>query len=219
MSRRAGALALAVTALLAPSALAHEGNPNYRSTVRAVAPATEGLSVQVLNFDDRLELRNDSGRMVTIMGYRGEPYARLLADGTVQVNRRSPASYLNEDRFADAEVPKSADADAAPVWRTLDGSGRFDWHDHRAHWMGKNLPPQVKDEDERTKVFDWKVPIAVGGREGNIGGDLFWVPDAGGGAPLAAPLALGGVALAGLMLVLIVRRRRRRSTGAPEEAW
>jgi len=216
MSRQFGALALALAALLAPPALAHEGNPNYRSTVRAVQPAVEGLTVQVLNFDDRLELRNGSGRTVTILGYDDEPYARLLGDGTVQLNRRSPATYLNEDRFADAEVPDSADAEAAPVWRTLDGSSRFEWHDHRMHWMGKGLPPQVKDEDERTRVFDWDVPIAVAGRDATIRGDLVWVPDAGGGTPLAAPIALGGVVLGGLALMVLVRRRRR---SAPKEAW
>jgi len=219
MSRQLGAVGLALAALLAPTALAHEGNPNYRSTVRTVEPAVDRLSVQVLNFDDRLELRNDSGRTVTIVGYDDEPYARLLADGTVQLNRRSPATYLNEDRFADAEVPGSADSEAAPLWRTLDGSGRFEWHDHRMHWMGKGLPPQVRDADERTKVFDWKVPIAVAGRGGEIRGDLFWVPDAGGGTPLAAPLALGGVVLGGTLLVLFVRRRRRAAEGPAKEAW
>jgi hypothetical protein len=219
MSRQAGAVALALAALLAPTALAHEGNPNYRSTVRTVEPAVDRLSVQVLNFDDRLELRNDSGRTVTVMGYDDEPYARLLADGTVQLNRRSPATYLNEDRFANAEVPDSADSGAPPVWRDVDGSSRFEWHDHRMHWMGKGLPPQVKDEDERTKVFDWNVPIAVAGRGGEIRGDLFWVPDAGGGTPLAAPLVLGGVVLGGTLLVFLVRRRRRAAEAPAKEAW
>ena len=117
-------------------------------------------------------------------------------------------------------MPASADSDAPPRWETVDGSGRFDWHDHRTHWMGKKLPPQVKDEDKRTKVFDWKVAISVGGRAGSIRGDLFWVPDAGGDAPLGAGLALAAVALGGAALVVVVRRRRRRSAGAGgEEAW
>jgi LPXTG-motif cell wall-anchored protein len=184
-----------------------------------VEPAAEGLDVQVLNFDDRLELRNRSDRTVTVLGYREEPYARLLPDGTVQVNRRSPSTYLNEDRFAEVELPASADAKAAPEWETLDRSGRFDWHDHRMHWMGKDLPPQVKDEGKRTKVFDWVVPIAVAGRAGEVRGDLFWVPDAGGDAPSVAPFVLGGAALAGLGLVLFVRRRRRSAATAREEAW
>ena len=217
--RTALAAALTALALTAPIAIAHEGNPNYRSMVRAITPAAEGLSVDVLNFDDRLELRNDSGRTIVVVGYRDEPYARILADGTVQVNARSPATYLNDDRFADVDVPARADPAAPPEWETRDRSGRFEWHDHRAHWMGKELPPQVKDEGERTKVFDWRVPLEVGGQAGAIRGDLFWVPDAGGeGFPLAAALSLGAVGLAGGALVLFVRRRRRAGAGGGE-AW
>ena len=217
MSRRAGALALAVAALLAPPALAHEGNPNYRSTVRAVDPASEGLSVQVLNFDDRLELRNDSGRMVTIMGYGGEPYARLLADGTVQVNRRSPASYLNEDRFADAEVPQSADSDAAPVWRTLDGSGRFDWHDHRAHWMGKNLPPQVEGRGRAHEGLRLEGADRRRGPRGRRSGATSSGCPTRAAALRSRPRSSWEVSRSrGAALVVVVRRRRRRSAGA---AW
>jgi hypothetical protein len=48
-------LAFAVSALLAlvaaPAALAHQGNPNYRSVIDQ---GVSGLRLDVLNFDDRL---------------------------------------------------------------------------------------------------------------------------------------------------------------------
>src|SRR5690242_17300733 len=112
--RRALALGLAVALLAASPAAAHQGNPNFRSVVDAVTPAVKGLTLRVLNYDDRFELTNHSGRMVTVKGYDGEPYARVRADGTVEVNKRSPAYYLNDDRYADVKVPASADPKAPP---------------------------------------------------------------------------------------------------------
>jgi hypothetical protein len=38
--------------------------------------------------------------------------------------------------------------------------------------MARTVPPQVKDEAERTKVFDWKVPLSVGGRPARLSGTL-----------------------------------------------
>ena len=103
--RRPLAVALAALLAAAPAATAHEGNPNFLSQVDAITPRSDGVTVEVLNRDDRLLLHNTSGQDVVIAGYEGEPYARVLADGTVEVNTDSPAHHLNEDRFADVEVP------------------------------------------------------------------------------------------------------------------
>ncbi|MEA2284047.1 MAG: hypothetical protein QOJ21_90 [Solirubrobacteraceae bacterium] len=218
-------LVVAVSALLAlipaPAALAHQGNPNYRSVIRGVTPKVSGVRLQVLNLDDRLELQNTSGRPVVVQGYNGEPYARILGDGTVQVNRRSPAYYLNDDRFGNVKVPAAARAGAAPQWQLVDRAGRFEWHDHRIHWMSKVPPKQVTDTSKRTKVFDWRVPLQVGSARGAVAGTLFWQPKPGGGPPVAAFAGLGAIALLGLGAVLVVRRRRA-GEGVPRtelEAW
>ena len=217
MRRRLGAaFAIAITA--ATPAYAHKGDPNYLSTIESVTPAVAGVKVSVLDRDDRLELRNRSGRDVVVFGYGGEPYARVLADGRVQVNTRSPALYLNSDRDAKAEVPSRANAKAPPRWRTESGTGRFEWHDHRAHWMGSERPKKVTDPDRRTRVFAWKVEMAVDGRRGRIAGVLDWTPAEDGGPPAGALVALGGVVLAGGALVVVVRRRRRGGGGSGE-AW
>jgi hypothetical protein len=219
---------VAVAALLAlavaPAASAHQGNPNYRSVIDGVTPKVSGVRLQILNLDDRLELQNDSGRTVVVQGYDGEPYARLLADGTVQVNRRSPAFYLNDDRFAQVKVPASARPTATPQWQLVDKAGRFDWHDHRIHWMSEVPPKQVTDKGRRTKVFDWNVPLQVGSQRGSVNGTLFWQPTAGGGAPVGAIAGLGAIALVGLGAVLVVRRRRVGAehggrAEAEAEAW
>ena len=119
--------------------------------------------VQVLNYDDRLLLINRTGKTVLVRGYESEPYARLRADGTVEVNKRSPSYYLNEERYGGTPVPASASPKAPPRWSVVSKTGRFETHDHRIHWMSKGAtPPQVNDKGKRTKVFDWRVPIEVG---------------------------------------------------------
>jgi hypothetical protein len=218
----AAVVAVAVIWAVAPVAAAHQGNPNFRSKVSRVTPPIDRLEVQVVNFDDSLELRNRTGRTVVVEGYRGERYLRIAADGTVSVNHRSPTYYLNEDRFAEGvKVPPEATPKATPDWHEVDRVGRYTWHDHRIHWMAHTVPPQVKDGGKRTKVFDWKIPIRVGTQPATIAGSLVWVGKDDSGIPVAAVIALVAVALAGLGLVLVVRRRRRRPAAAApaKEAW
>jgi hypothetical protein len=216
------ALVLALAGAFAAPAMAHQGDPRYDSVLTGAG--VQGLKVQVLNYGDRLLIQNRTGTTVTIMGYEDEPYARLLPDGTVQVNEHSPATFLNNDPYGNATVPKSADPKAAPVWRTLEGDGRFETHDHRIHWMSPNaIPKQVTDQAVRTKIFDWSVPVEVGERRAAITGTLFWRgKDAAGGMPTGMIAGLGALVLASLALVVVVRRRRARGEGVPAEsaeAW
>lgn len=213
--------AAAVLLLGAPVALAHQGSPNFLSQVNAISPAADGVTVTVLNRDDRLLLQNTSGKDVVIGGYTGEPYARIDADGTVFVNRDSEAFYINEERDGKVDVPAGADSKGEPRWEQLSRSGRFEWHDHRMHWMAESDPEQVKDKDVRTKVFDWKVPIEVDGRPAAITGTLFWTPVESSGLPLGAIFAFAALVIV-LSIAVFVVRRRRAAAAAPEptaEAW
>jgi hypothetical protein len=214
--RRARLVALlAACALLAPAtpALAHGGNPNFRSVIDRVTPNVPGVSFEVLDYDSYMQLVDRGGHAVTIYGYEGEPYARILPSGTVQVNRRSPATYLNDSRFAEVTVPPIANAKAAPLWKTVDNSGTFVWHDHRMHYMSPATPPQVTDKGRKTKIFDYEIPLRIDGRRGDIQGTLFWVGSAN---TSKLPFVLAGVAivLGGAALVLVVRRRRRDEGGS-----
>lgn len=215
-------LLIALVALLvaAPVAVAHKGNPNFLSEIEGIQPALDGVRLEMLNRDDRIELVNSSGEDVVILGYDDEPYARVKADGTVEVNTNSKAYYLNEDRFAAVDVP--ATLPSQPQWKKLSASSRFEWHDHRAHYMGKGTPPQVKDESKRTKVFDWEVPLQAGGRTATITGTLFWTPQES-GAPTGA-IAVGVVLVLLMLAGVVVVRRRRAAAGDAEprpagEAW
>lgn len=179
-------------------AVAHVAGPDYVSEIRAVTPPVPGLEVRVLGSDSRLEISNPGHHRVVVLGCRGEPYARLQPDGSSQVNERSPATYLNRDRFGTAAPPAEADPRAAPVWRPYATTGPLDWHDHRSHWMGSGRPPQVKNVSLRTRVFDYRIPIVVDGRRTSIEGTLYWAGRPGAPPVIAAlaimfiPIVLGG---------------------------
>jgi hypothetical protein len=226
LRRRAVVAGAALLALLAAApASAHQGNPNYRSVINGVNPAVPGLKLQILNFDDRLQLDNRTGKTVVVRGYQNEPYLRVLGDGTVQVNHNSPAFYLNNDRTSTGKVPANAKPGATPDWQVVDRTGSYQWHDHRIHWMSTIAPQQVKDKSKRTKVFDWRVPVQVGATKASVNGTLFWQPKPGGGVPTGAIVALVVLALLGVGAVLVVRRRRGEldlpgdERGAQPEAW
>jgi hypothetical protein len=237
-----GALALAPVGAVR-AATAESGSPiadqgssyHYRSYITAVVPRFPGLEIEVLEFADRLILRNHTGKTVTVYGYSGEPYARLQPNGAAEQNEHSPAVYLNTSFYAQVAVPPSASAAAPPRWAVVDRAGELEWHDHRIHWMSPLTPPQVKDTGKRTKIFDWSVPIEVGGTRGAIEGELLWVPESS-KAPTVAIAALVAIVLLGAAFVLVIRHRRARvrppgsggaSTGtgldaeppATKEAW
>ncbi len=220
MSFRSCALAMAVLVTAAAPALAHEGNPNYLSTVTGISPQAEGVTVEVLNRDDRLLLHNTSGKDIVVEGYDREPYIRVRADGRVEVNLDSKAHYLNDDRFGKVKTPADADSKGPPRWKEVGRTGRYEWHDHRMHWMSEQPPEAVKGKEARTKVFDWSVPLEVAGTRGAIAGTLFWTPQDAGGPPTAAIVV--GAGLLALTVAGVVAVRRRRSRAADDqaaEAW
>jgi hypothetical protein len=188
-------------------------NYNYRSNITSITPSVPGLSLQVLEFADRLLLTNHTGQTVTIYGYQGEPYARVLANGTAEQNVRSPATYLNTNFYGNVKVPAIANPSAPPRWEVVDRTGQFEWHDHRIHWMSPVVPPEVRNKSKLTFIFNWQVPLEVGTRKVTVDGQLFWTPE-NSKAPVAVIVLGALIALLGLLFVLFVRRRRARSAAA-----
>ena len=222
MKRLLGFIALCIFAASPAVATAHQGNSNYRSEITTIRPQTlaEGLDFSVLNFDDHVRLENSSGRDVVILGYDGEPLARILADGTVEENLNSPAYYLNQDRFADVDLPSRADEKAKPDWQEVGTNGIYEWHDHRSHYMGQGTPDQVTDESKETKVFDYVIPIKVDGEPARVEGTLTWVGNDS-NVPVV-PFVILGLAIIAAAGFWIVRRRDRKNDSDDEEkkeAW
>ena len=149
----------------------------YTSTVTTITPKLDGLTVQVLQGDDQLDLRNDSGRELVIEGYEGEPYLRFDAGGGVFRNANSPATYLNEERYGGVDVPGGLEDRHAALGASRPRQAAYNWHDHRIHWMSTIDPPKVRQaKDKPHHVFDWTVPGSVGGEPLAIRGSLDYKP-------------------------------------------
>lgn len=165
----------------APVAAADPAQPtNYRSTVDAVTPATNAITIKVVGGDGFLDLDVKRGHTAAVAGYQGEPWLRVLANGIVQENQSSPATYLNENRYGKAPVPANATAEAAttnPRWKTVGRSGSYMWHDHRIHYMTPQVAPRLIPGTNRVAISDradgrWVVAMTVDGRATRVFGEL-----------------------------------------------
>jgi hypothetical protein len=169
--------AAAVLALAAPASADPATPTNYRSQV--VFVEGEGVAdVEIIGGDAFVRLTAAPGVMLEVLGYEGEEYIRFDPDGTVHVNQRSPSKYLNDDRYANVELPAEADAGAVPRWQTVSADGIYSWHDHRTHWMSPTPPAAVGESDgaQIVQIFDWTLPLRADGEDGKIVGTLTWVP-------------------------------------------
>ncbi|MEU6202922.1 hypothetical protein ABZ814_04955 [Micromonospora musae] len=180
---RAGLVAAAtLTATLATAApaAAHGADApdgtDYRTTVTGITPARDGLEIRTVEAGARLELTNDTGRPVEVIGYSGEPYLRVGPDGVYE-NTHSPATYLNRTISGETKLPPEADPAAEPSWRRVADEPSVRWHDQRALYR-EAAPPAaaLAAPDREHRVRDWSVPLRDGAEPLEIHGTLDWVP-------------------------------------------
>ncbi|MGY1744076.1 hypothetical protein [Blastococcus sp. SYSU D00695] len=195
---------VAVLAVAGPAS-AHVGGDvagsDFDGRVTSVTPDLPGVTVRVLQFGDELEVVNTTRTDVEVPGYSDEPYLRIGPDG-VWRNSRSPATYLNLDRYGRADVPDTADAEAEPEWVQVSTQPQYVWHDHRTHWMSEGqLPPQVAADPDRAQVVSrWVVPMTHGGTAVEVAGELTWAPPPSPWVVWPAHLAVAGLAVAAGLL-------------------
>lgn len=205
--RRASILAGLVTVLFWGTATPAWADPaaptNYRSEVVALEPTVRAVEVEVVGGDAFLRISVEPGHDVVVPGYRDEPYLRIDEQGVVWRNTHSPATYLNDDRYAQVEVPATADPETEPEWEQVATQGTWAWHDHRIHWMSPDTPPQITG-DTTQEVFTWQIPLIVDGEPVVAQGRLEWVP----ASNPVPPLAVG---LVGLVPLALWRRRPQLS--------
>ncbi|MGA0061265.1 MAG: acyl-CoA dehydrogenase family protein [Planctomycetota bacterium] len=182
----------------ADAPLGAAGRTDYRSDVRTAPP---GTAVRIAGGDDRIVLTRTTADEVIVLGYGGEPYLRLDADG-VWENRNSPAVALNDERRPTGPLVGSEEA---PDWVLRDSGDTAVYHDHRSHWMGTTAPVIVRENPDRVlRLYDWSLPLVVDGRTDAIAGDLTWM-----GRPRTGLwwLAAGVVALTGLAIGIVTGAR------------
>lgn len=179
VARRAVALALAGVVLWATPAAADAAKPgDYTSEVTTIEPDPGGFTIETAGGDSFLRLTVDEGTEVVVEGYQGEPYLRFNADGTVERNRNSPATYLNDARFGAGDlVPSELQGedvvDLEPDWEQVATDGSYAWHDHRTHLMTPD-PPVARGES-----FDWlgTVVLEVDGQRVEVSGRITYEDD------------------------------------------
>jgi len=209
---RVGLLTGILLVLIAGPALADPAVPtNYRSIVNVVDPQPPGVTVEVVGGDAFLSVAAAEGNTVEVPGYFGEPYLLIDDAGVVWLNTRSPARYINQDRFGITQIPPTADAQAAAEWEQVGSGGRFSWHDHRTHWMSPDLPPTIAG-DRAEVVFPWSLDITINGIETEVRGELLWFPN----ANPAGPLLVG---ILGVLPLLAYRRHRVSSVAITAAAF
>jgi len=170
---------------------------NFETTVDGTTPHVRGLTVRAVDLGNELELRNDRGPEVVVLGYQAEPYLRIGPRGVFE-NRRSPATYLNRTRDGKTPVPADADPAAAPEWNKIGSDSVARWHDHRAHWMGTEDPPEVaRAPDQRHLIDHWSFRLQRGSQDITVTGDLLWVP-----GPSPWGWVLGALAVAAVVVGL-----------------
>jgi hypothetical protein len=127
------AVMAAFLALAAPAGADPAGPTDFQNEILRVEPMPDGVQFSIVGGDAFLRAEVEPGVELTVMGYFGEPYLRVLADGTVEENALSPSVVLNEDRYGTSVDFDREDALLPPEWRVVGSEGSWTWHDHRIH--------------------------------------------------------------------------------------
>ena len=219
---RVGALTALVLALAAQTAIAHEGNPNFRSEIHGLEPPYPAS-----------RSRSSTSTTACSCETKATAWSWLRATKASHTSGSSPMERSRSTRTRRPSTstriasrrprsPTSADASAPPDWRVANESGQYAWHDHRAHYMAQRYAAAGHRRVERTEGLRLRDP-AAGRRPARGGaGTLVWVGEDD-GCPLAAVHRPRSGRVDRCRRGRLHARRRRNGEEpdrpAPKEAW
>lgn len=170
--------ALAVAAAL-PATESHadeQVDPRIRFDVEAIQPPIEGVTATAIapaiaHLAPQIDLTNESGRDLTVLGEQGEPFLRVGPAG-VFGNLRSPFLATALDPTA-ARVPSPGGPE--PLWTRIAAGARARWFERRAAYQGH--PDRTATDPNRAVVLTtWRIPIRFGETDAQIAGVVRRVP-------------------------------------------
>ena len=186
---------LAATLLFPATALAHGRNAPVATNFQAkVDHGPAGVEAKVVDGDRKLWLRVPSSSTLIVLGFQREPYIRFDPAG-VELNLRSPTTYLNQPRLQYAS--RATSVSARPDWKRVTGAHAYSWHENRLHALER-----LVHGGKARVVGRWSVPVQLGGKVSVITGTLSYVP-----APRRWVWPVAVIAAAAVALAVAVRRR------------
>jgi hypothetical protein len=168
--RVSGALIVIVAALAAPSPAAAHGpvDPAASSYLAKVTRLPPGVTVKVVDGDQRLWMRVDPIRTVEVLDYQGAPYLRFSRTG-VEVNEASAMYYLNQ---VPAQTPPLRTGPrVTPRWSHVSAGHAYGWHDGRLHALATTALPRGA-----AYLGSWRVALRADGVPSAIAGGLYYAP-------------------------------------------
>ena len=149
---------------------------NYQSTLLSVSPEVPGITLKVVDLGGKLELTNTTKRRRRRARVRrravpaGRP-TRGVREHTLTGDVHQPVGNRRRGR---AEVGRPH---RRARWKQVSTGQTAQWHDHRAHFMGTEVPPLVERNRDHRFVFDhWTVTMRHAGETITAKGEIAWVP-------------------------------------------
>jgi hypothetical protein len=130
---------------------------SYRARVDGLRPPVSGITVTVLDGDQRLRLEVAPPHVVIVLGRIGEPFLRI-APGGVYANSQSPTA-----ESIGLTHPQSGTA----RWIRLSSGHSYAWHESR-------LRPVPATSGASRRVAGWSIPLVVDERPATVTGSEWY---------------------------------------------